>query len=442
MANAGTATMPTISIRSRFVQMLILTAVIFNLGLALYLWRPSVSDVPPSVMDLENPMEQEHPQENPEEVVATQPVTSKKVAIMNAVGTHDEVVVSVLYTMLQIPEYEVDLFFSTPRYGIEQIIAPFYSKPLMQPFFFNYHYQQNSDPDLVILASCDASDLVVAGDALLSMAQRKPDLKIMCIVHNPQSIQDLHQQLLPFAQRGVLYMVGLSPHVVDYIKQTRLPQMAQDLDAVFASLPTFLFVPTFDYRLPQSCAISGDKEENLACINTFVVQGLFESGRRDYSSLFDHLQSKISDDQDDWNNFHLLLLGQGSPFDLQEPLASHVSTYNDIPYLEYYDKIHHSLALLPAFASDSYLVYKASSSIGASLLTGVPMIADQQLLDAYTHLTRDGVYFQNDGEHYVDTVERIRKLSIAEVNEKRANASAMNQRIIQDNVNRFKNLKL
>lgn len=426
--------MSTISIRSRFIQFLILTVVILNLALALYYWRPleNEDDSPPPPV-----MEQEISHVDVSEPAQ---VSSKKVAILNAAGAHDEVVVSILYTLMQIPEFEVDLFFSSPRYGIEGIISQFYEKPLLQPFLFNFHYQQHPDPDIVILASCDASDMWLAASALQEMAGRNPDLSIMCIAHNPQSIQDLHQQLLPFAEKGLLTMVGLSPHVVDYIKETRLVQMAQDINPVFGKVPTFLFVPTFDYRLPDSCATSGNTEENVACTNAFVVQGLFETGRRDYGALFEHLQSKITSNEEDWNDFHLLLLGQGSPFDLEEPLKSHVSTYNDLPYLDYYDKIHHSLALLPAFASDAYLVYKASSSIGASLLTGVPMIADQQLLNSYRHLTRDGVYFQYDGEHFVDTVERIRKLSVAEMVEKRANASAMNQRIIQENVYRFQTL--
>jgi hypothetical protein len=441
MANGNGAFIPAITIRSRFAQVIILVAVVLNLGLAIYFWLPSEEQIPASTGLSKEPLaglgeaivakeDDVHDTEDSDENERP----SKKVAVLNYAGAHDEVVVSIIYTLGQIPEYDVDVFFTTPRYGIEKIMSPFYSKPLQDPYSFGSHYEPSTYPDVLIMASCDGSDIYYVGGAVETMVAAKPDMKVMCIVHNPQTLQDVHFRISPLAEKGVLTMVGLSPHVADYLKDHKLPDLAKEFNPSFANIPTTVFVPTFDYRLPKSCSTSGSTEMNEACKSNFVVQGIFESGRRDYGSLFDHLLNKVAADQEDWKDFHLLLLGQGSPFDLQEPLSSHVSTYNDLPYLEYYDKIHHSLALLPAFASDSYLLYKASSSVGAALLTGVPLIADQALLDSYRHLSKDGVYFQNDGEHFIDTVERIRKLSVMDMNEKRGNASAMNSRIIKENI--------
>ncbi|CAO3680663.1 unnamed protein product [Umbelopsis ramanniana] len=441
MANGGGSIIPAITIRSRFAKVIILLAVVLNLGLAIYFWLPSEEQIPSSIGLSKEPIT-----DLGEAIVANEDAVhnsvdseeherpNKKVAVLNYAGAHDEVVVSILYTLAQIPEYDVDVFFTTPRYGIEKILSAFYSKPLQDPYSFGGHYRPSEYPDVLIMASCDGSDVYYVGGAVETMIAAKPDMKIMCIVHNPQALQDVHFRISPLAQKGGLTMVGLSPHVADYLKDHKLPELATEFNPIFADIPTTVFVPTFDYRLPESCSTSGNIETNDACKSNFVVQGIFETGRRDYGSLFDHLLNKVAEDEEGWKDFHLLLLGQGSPFDLKEPLASHVSTYNDLPYLDYYDKIHHSLALLPAFASDSYLVYKASSSVGAALLTGVPLIADQALLDSYRHLSKDGVYFQNDGEHFIDTVERIRKLSIKDMNEKRGNASAMNSRIIKDNI--------
>ncbi|KAH8555423.1 hypothetical protein BGW37DRAFT_477101 [Umbelopsis sp. PMI_123] len=441
MANGSGHFIPTFSIRSRFAQLIIVVAVVLNLGFVLYYWTASGEGIPSStgatkdsqIILGESGVVDENSVLNLEESDGNEP-TRKKVAVLNYAGAHDEVVVSVLYTLAQIPEYDVDVFFTTPRYGIEQIMAPFYSQPLKNPHSFGSYYDSSAYPDVIIMASCDGSDIYYTGEVVNAMVARKPDMKVMCIVHNPQVLQDVQLRILPLVQKGAVTMVGLSPHVVDYLKDHKLPDLAKEFDPIYANVPTGLFVPTFDYRLPDSCATADNTEKSEACRTTFVVQGIFETGRRDYNSLFDRLQDKVTADEEGWNDFHLLLLGQGSPFDLKEPLASHVSTFNDLPYLDYYDKIHHSLALLPAFASDSYLLYKASSSVGASLLTGVPLIADQALLDSYRHLTKDGVYFQNDGEHFIDTVERIRKLSVEEMNEKRANASAMNRHIIEGNI--------
>jgi hypothetical protein len=417
-------------LKSRPIQAMVLAVVLINIILFVSYWGPLGSLSIPSLSQSQhvNELSQVDPDGNPK----------KRAAIVNALGTHDEVVVTALYTLYQMPEYDVELFFSVPRYGIQSIIDQFYHKPVLSPYSFGAHYG-TTPPDMVILTSCDTMDFYTFSGTIMSMVDRNPDLKFLCVTHNPHVVQEFQQAMLPFVQKGVMTMVGLSPHVADYMKNVRIPELGE-YDPAYLNVPTFTFVPTFEYQATDKCATNGTQEENKDCLSRFVVQGLFEPGRRDYNSLFESLKIKLEQNETAWKDFQLQLLGQGSPFQLEPPLSDHISTFNNIPYLEYYDKIHHSMALLPAFASDSYYEYKASSSVGASLLTGVPMIADQKLLNSYTHLTRDGVYFQEDGENVIDTVERLRSMPISEVIEKRANASAMNQNIIQDNINRFRSL--
>jgi len=50
---------------------------------------------------------------------------------------------------------------------------------------------------------------------------------------------------------------------------------------------------------------------------------------------------------------------------------------------EYYEVLHSCIALSPAFASNAYYVNKGSSSIGASLISGTPLIAHRRMLKSY-----------------------------------------------------------
>lgn len=45
--------------------------------------------------------------------------------------------------------------------------------------------------------------------------------------------------------------------------------------------------------------------------------------------------------------------------------------------------LHSCLAVVPAFASDAYYVNKGSSSIGASLISGVPLVSHRYMLKSY-----------------------------------------------------------
>jgi len=53
--------------------------------------------------------------------------------------------------------------------------------------------------------------------------------------------------------------------------------------------------------------------------------------------------------------------------------------------------VHDALAVLPAFASNVYYTTKASSSVAAAIICGTPLLADHELLAAYSYLSEDAV---------------------------------------------------
>lgn len=84
-----------------------------------------------------------------------------------------------------------------------------------------------------------------------------------------------------------------------------------------------------------------------------------------------------------------------------------VAVYKNPPYPVFYDVVAHSLALVPMLASPLYYESKFSSTVYSSMITGVPMIADDKFLDAYTMIDRSAVYHRGEGQEEVDVMFRV-----------------------------------
>ena len=59
--------------------------------------------------------------------------------------------------------------------------------------------------------------------------------------------------------------------------------------------------------------------------------------------------------------------------------------------------LHSCAALLPAFNSPAYYLNKGSSSVGASLISGTPLLASPPLLEAYSFLDPSAVLLVEEG---------------------------------------------
>lgn len=69
--------------------------------------------------------------------------------------------------------------------------------------------------------------------------------------------------------------------------------------------------------------------------------------------------------------------------------------------------------LLPAFASKGYLTSTASSSIGAALISRLPILGHTTLTGAYTYLDTPAQVLQPTTEAVMDTIRALRIKSLA-----------------------------
>jgi hypothetical protein len=175
---------------------------------------------------------------------------------------------------------------------------------------------------------------------------------------------------------------------------------------------------------PAAC--SWEDEAHLPhCLDGFALQGNFEPQRRNYPRLWQGLQrerakaaaaaveegEKKSGGDKATAQTRVHLLGRGSVQALGLPsdllTGGHVQPHAALPYPAYYGLIQRTHALLLSLGSDTYLRCKASSSMGASLSTGTPLVADASVLGAYRYLAPKHVYVLGKGEDEAAAMRRV-----------------------------------
>ncbi|KAJ3288621.1 hypothetical protein HK104_008059 [Borealophlyctis nickersoniae] len=387
----------------------------------------------------------------------TSPASPFTVALVNTYPAHDEVVASLAYTLVQIPDVSLSLYLSSPRFGFANLLHTFYpsSNRIYRPSAFN---ALQNVPDVVVLTTCGYADMKNVHKTLSRFLQSKPGMRVVCVVHNPAASGAKHmvqKYAGPLAREGAkVVLMTLSPHVGEYLKKVVSDRLKRDVESGGLELPVQWFVPTFVPGIEARCdgptvgdrEITGEHRADDHCFQRVAIQGLFEPGRRGYSSIFSALSAKMSSSNASssniWQNFRLLLLGSGARLKIPHELKPYVDIKNKLDYLPYYSTLHQNFALLPSFASDAYYTHKASSSVAAALITGVPLIGTERLLAAYAYLGSEALYIRGENETEVDAVERVLKLGKEVMKEKRKYMGSLSAEMIKRNMDVFRAIVL
>lgn len=327
------------------------------------------------------------------------------IAVVETTGYHDEVVAAFVHSFGSQKNSKLSLFQDNQRYGIEKIMHDFKLPkpvPAAQPPI-TLLGNGTTKVDVLVLTTCeyDRIKLVTQLETLL----REGKTHLLCVVHHADHWDDeAHEaSLSPWAERGLVDFITLSQHTATFLQETGLRTWKK-------KPPIRPFAPVFPVSLPKlPKAADADKGEL-----GFGLQGLYEASRRNYQTIFSHLQNFIdsrSSERDGTinSNVTLHLLGQGTHPEVPSGLTSHVSFDESLDYDEYYSILSRTFALLPAFANDEYLDRKASSTVPAGLIGGTPLVATKEILAAYTYLPKEAVYLQNENETEFDVIGRVLK---------------------------------
>lgn len=175
----------------------------------------------------------------------------------------------------------------------------------------------------------------------------------------------------------------------------------------------------------------------------FCVQGKLDPTRRSYDALFSDLIARK--DSLLASDFSLVLqgklAGRGGEDIMQIPTELEeeglVRRYTSLPFQEFYEVLHSCIAIMPAFASDAYYMYKGSSSVAASLIADTPIIATPRLLAAYSFLDTSAVFMVPEGTRDVDAMEAVMSLPAEVIEGKHAAMGALRTQLYDRNLALF-----
>ena len=356
------------------------------------------------------------------------------VAITETGGAHDEVVAALVHSFGSQNNVRISGMFQLySRWGMQEDIMENFTlshPPLpknrgMDAFKKAPTNETSPDtsPDILVISTCELDMINLR--SRLDVLLKEGKTYIFCIIHHADrwGAADLKDAVTPWLKAGLLDFVALSAHTSKYLETKGMHGWSVNITS------PIVYVPVFPVSLPPVVA------ENE---KAFALQGNYEASRRDFNTIFSHLQSFInassSRENEDQGNVTLRLLGSGNRPEVPKGLTEHVFFDEGLSYKEFYAVLSHTFALLPAFANDEYLSIKASSSVPASLLAGAPLVATKEILAAYSYLPDDAVYLQKDGETEFEVIGKVLKATSMERKTKKAIVRKACTKIIDENV--------
>ncbi|KAL7414568.1 hypothetical protein BDY24DRAFT_440530 [Mrakia frigida] len=138
-----------------------------------------------------------------------------------------------------------------------------------------------------------------------------------------------------------------------------------------------------------------------------IIQGNFETARRNYIEVFADLEAEIALDPSAWgylppasssapfvpastrNNFVLHLAGNGNADFIPSRLSKHVvKVHKGLSYPDFFSLMGSMDVVLPSFtATGSYYDHQASSTVAMAMQCEVPLLVTPRILRAYSYLT-------------------------------------------------------
>ncbi|KAF8250716.1 hypothetical protein K440DRAFT_653526 [Wilcoxina mikolae CBS 423.85] len=343
------------------------------------------------------------------------------ITITETGGSHDEVVAALVHSFGSQPRAVIDLYQLFPRYRITDIMAGFSLTNALPrprgPQEFIDHGIAKRRPDIFVAGTCEL-DIIKFKDQLATLlADRKTYM--YCVVHHADrwAAEELESAIRPWVEAGMVDFLTLSPHTAEFLK-------TQTISKWKTTSPSTIhpYVPLFPVALPAAPSGHGSDKEELS----FGLQGDYDPARRDYKSIFVRLDSFLkaattteSFEESGSRDVTMHLLGHGEHPEVPDMVKDHVKFDEQLDYFQFYAIISRTFALLPAFASEEYLDRKASSSVPAALIGGVPLVATQKVLNAYSYMDKEVVWLQGEKESDLDVVGRILKMGPKERRKKK-----------------------
>ncbi|KAK9371417.1 hypothetical protein V1509DRAFT_607212 [Lipomyces kononenkoae] len=352
--------------------------------------------------------------------------TPLRIFLVENSGSHEEVFCSLIYAFAQIQNSYIYEYLLRPRFNIFAIIKSFNLANLAKPRSTTAMKldEKEPHPDIILATTCEF-DIFRLQPQMTEMLGNGSYL--FCTVHHADRWHsefafNFYNSIKPWIEAERVTFLFLSSHTKRYVEENVIPSWEPKHRV--AAKRFEVFVPVFPVEPSK-------KEET-----SFSLQGNYESDRRDYKSIFESFSAfgKKHPDQPQFQQLRMHLLGHGKRPDVPLAIRDRVEFNEGLEFAEFYKILSESFALLPAFASDEYYDRKASSSVPASLIAGVPIVGKRRLLETYDYMTEDSMWVQADDEDDLAVVGRILEMSKQNIEAQKIRTRNRNREIIDDNI--------
>ena len=373
-----------------------------------------------------------------------------KVAIAESMGWHDEVYAAYVHAFLSQPadDVELGLFFKGPRWGMPDLLRTFDNLPQSLPEYVYYDINALNlfEPDVIVSVSCEY-DLRELAKRLDFLYEGKKTY-LFCTAHYANLWDERHEWIEPsltkWIEAGLVSVVTLSPHVREAFHKPgwglspweslkgHRDVESNETSAPIPWPPVEVFVPVFP---PSNDSVGGERQGEDEGVS-FAIQGGV-TDNRDYSRVMNYL-ADLQRSTNSISDVSLHIIGSGGweasvHESVPNSIQSQIFFDNNLDYLDYYAYLGAKTALLPAFSKDEYLETISSSSIPASLIGGIPVVATRAMLKSYSYLREEDVYVQEDGETELEAIHRVVQMSDEDRRAKTKTVNVMRDRMVKSN---------
>ncbi|KAK9322765.1 hypothetical protein V1517DRAFT_121600 [Lipomyces orientalis] len=369
-------------------------------------------------------------EEPPVEEDAVLPTTDKRSSIniflMNIPRYHFEVVLPLLHAFSSLPSVNVTLIASPSgynRFGVGPLLER-EAKPYgLQLVDQKYISADLGTPDLLFLTSCP-EDIVKANKTITKWL--KAGTRVQCIAHEPSKwdarpsgnsqYAEQIKYMVPWIEKGQWEIVVLAPHVQKFVREN-FPSYFGTSENVVYRAP--IIHPVFKANKED---IEVDFVEPFA-----AIPGKYEPWRRNYDRIFKQYEQARPQAK-------LHLVGSGDDLSVPESIKSRIVYVRDLTFPEYFEHLGKSVALIPAFGSEAYILHQASSTVATALIVGTPLLANSTIAQAYSQIPEEAMWLQNPGESEMDAFGRISFVPVHMWAEKKAKVAEVRDKMIVENV--------
>ncbi|WVF68092.1 hypothetical protein IAT40_002855 [Kwoniella sp. CBS 6097] len=364
-----------------------------------------------------------------------------KIAVLEHAGFHEEVVGAVLKTLIDI-EADFTLYRDSFRWGYGEILASGLNYTTAPTPYSDGTYAkavENDEIDLTIHISCD--------HAFWNWPKNKPayeamkanqNMEVVCMLHELENLKEDERISWEKAMsQGRLTYLTLSKHVKSFLRSEVLKWADKYREVRWGRVDVEEFVPIFPVdpaSLPDSKTIDVSAHfpkspEKIP--SRLAILGNIQTWRRNYNPIIKDLHQALIADPAVWGYKSLVAnatyepsddasrppvtlhfignLAPTSKLEIPDSMRDMVHIHSGLAYTDFYRLLGSMDLVLPAFIGWTYLEKKLSSAVPAGIVSKVPILGSELLLNAYQFLRDPSIILHQPGMTEIEAIASLRQ---------------------------------